>query len=1226
MNFTSGANYASSSSSSGDSFEKDQNNESFSSSSVSSESQPSSLSMTCFSKETESRPEVQSEDEYESFIDEGDIFDDVKPPIQKEHSKTSFSSRRLSVSNTLSCGSGRSNALDNSQGQSNLSQPMPLNTQPSSPYQSWRSNALSNNPSESNSFQPMAQNTSFRNQDLSTNSGLRSQTNCEQFVDEEAHESIPILDDKKKKVSWKSKTVAESFEDEDAFASTRNFRKKLEKNGLTKKKRCFFALTTSIFLVGGMIGLIVYLFNAGKFGSGDRNIDLNVVSLSPSISPGSSGQYQNSTTSSTPIILPPPSNLNASCSKESLMSTMLLCPIQCRKSECCYIPNNQILYGQESCLNTNKNICEQYSPSCDLVYGPLPSDNFTSNATNLTTKIPSAPADLVSMCTDGNIEACLNACFDGYCCFSAALDILAGVNTTGPSCYEKQQCSGYYPCLLGIMSFLPSDVTNKLPRADTDTLEELCSEGSLVSQAGAVLCLNQCMKALCCFDTSCAAENLGACATYSPCIRVLESMVKKPTNPPSTETGMSNNTENIGEESNEIPSPSTDLAGLCDFGDTEGTIDQIQKCAIACEAAFCCLQQGENSCLMDQLFVCLEYTPCNVLVTLQESIDVSSDSIPAPIFDVDLACTEVSLSTEKGRIECIQGCYAGLCCTSPLEPCVLRDIFSCIKYRPCEVVVDQENGGFKGIVPLLNVSEDNRSNITLQPPPSNLSNICAIEKFSNDEGTTECYNICSQANCCTTNVANCYEFNTEVCNLYADCLNLLIIESSMALNLPTKTPAADSESFQPPPSDLSILCSSDDDLFSPECFSVCEKASCCLDSENSCKYQNPEWCFLYSPCMVLENKTKVQRACSTEATLECKLLCQEGSCCFPNQSNAISCDSNTEYCSYYQPCSLIFQDKSQGGVDGSNSLTEICDVKMLGNNTAEWKECNDACKEAWCCFFDPAHNESCRDSIDFCSEYGVCEVAFHAEEANNTGALTEVPAIDACVPEKVESSNAAFLHCKLFCLEANCCFLPEDDVENCINDIPFCTRFAACDIVFKSNETPAPSAIQDENSIELFCNNVTVASMEGKATCLNLCRPGGCCFLGHTSEKSCHANEKFCRDYEACAILFGQMDTTSPALPEPSVIEIACSADSSFPAFPSSECKQLCSEGACCYLDESSADSCRNNVDFCSYYAICDMKGFKAEELQTELSEDTEMIAENPQDVVDKPTPLEGNG
>eukprot|EP00546_Thalassionema_frauenfeldii_P017090 CAMPEP_0178895606 /NCGR_PEP_ID=MMETSP0786-20121207/685_1 /TAXON_ID=186022 /ORGANISM="Thalassionema frauenfeldii, Strain CCMP 1798" /LENGTH=1224 /DNA_ID=CAMNT_0020565865 /DNA_START=73 /DNA_END=3748 /DNA_ORIENTATION=+ len=1187
------------------SLKKEQFHESFSSSSVSSESQPSSLSMTYFSDD---KSEIQSNDDRESFKDEEDLDDILnakKPTTQRD--QTSFPSRHLSASKESSFKNERSNALSDSQSQSNFSQPRSLRSNAlSNPQRSAAS--LSNARSFHSQQSPPAQ--LFQTETLNpTNSAIQLSSNFEQFVDEEAHECIPILDNEEnnsqRHVCWNSDTVSEkvqmaqeSFIDEDALLKSKS---KFKRKGFSKKKRALCALMFSFFLLGGMIGLIVYLYNAG-FGN-KRNVDLLPLSLAPTITPNSAEQYE--------IILPPPDNLNIACSRENFLSAIILCPIQCRKSECCYIPNGEVLNGQESCRNTNKNICERYSPSCDLLYGPLLSDNITSNSTDLTVRIPSAPTDLLSLCNDGEVEACLNACFDGYCCFSAALDILAGFDATGPSCYERQQCEGYYPCLMSIMTFLPSNSRDPLPQAP-DTLGKSCSEGSLTSQAGAVIVFTIAAKALCCFDTSCAAANLKACATYSPCIIIFKSMLGEPTNSPTSDilAGITNNTENIEQESTALPSPPSDLSDLCNFNSTERTIDKIQKCALACEPGLCCLPGAENSCLMDQLFVCLEYTPCQILETFLEP--TGDYFISEPIFDLDLVCTPVSLSTEAGRVACIQGCYAGLCCTSPSESCAMQNIFRCLKYRSCERIVDPENGGFKGIVPLFNVSESNRTNKTIQPPSSSdIGDECAIEKLSDDEGIAECHDICLEADCCTTEVGNCYHFNTDVCNLYGDCTNLFIVE----LDSPTESPNADNE---PPPNDLPILCSEDDEIFSPECFTLCEKALCCFDKENSCVDENQEWCFLYAPCKVLETKSEIERACAAGATIECKLLCNEGSCCFPKKSNntsRTSCENNIDFCMYYQTCSVIYQDESHEDI-ASNSLSEICnDKKFYNNNTSEWEKCNEACEEASCCFLDLSRNESCQENVEFCAEFRPCKVLFNT--TGEAGLSTDGHSIEACAPETVESSATAFLICKLACLEAECCFLPQDGVGSCIDNITFCERFADCHIVYEKQKTPAPStmstdaalpfidpsmAIEDPEmltsdlsmhlqdlsiSIDLLCNNLTITSSNGKTTCLSLCRPGGCCFLGPPSVKSCKENFEFCRQYQACSVLFDASNTSSVEVIKHSEIETACTAESNSSA-RNSECEELCAEGACCYLDESSSGSCRENVDFCSYYSVCE--------------------------------------
>jgi hypothetical protein len=259
-----------------------------------------------------------------------------------------------------------------------------------------------------------------------------------------------------------------------------------------------------------------------------------------------------------------------------------------------------------------------YSPLCDFIYGPLDglggidpgiSNNVTlMNTTDFlaqvnTTKnetgslIPPAPENLASICDakSGDREACIDACYDGYSCFSSALDILVGVNVTAPSCYEKKRCKGYIPCLLSIIYMaIPSTMSPtydlnatssgnvtfnapnaadgytlyEVPRPPSD-LPELSSDDSINTQYGAVSCLQYCSKATCCIDlnpeTSCISDNVGVCATYRPCTKILEGLTVAPVASESFENATdANSTVTEASILPRIPDAPEDLAIICD--------------------------------------------------------------------------------------------------------------------------------------------------------------------------------------------------------------------------------------------------------------------------------------------------------------------------------------------------------------------------------------------------------------------------------------------------------------------------------------------------------------------------------------------------------------------------------------------------------------------------------------------------------------------------------------
>jgi hypothetical protein len=175
---------------------------------------------------------------------------------------------------------------------------------------------------------------------------------------------------------------------------------------------------------------------------------------------------------------------------------------------------------------------------------------------------------------------------------------------------------------------------------------------------------------------------------------------------------------------------------------------------------------------MEELATCIEYSACQALLDYVGP----QGEVEKAAFDLEQACSDDLLSTQEGRIECIRGCYPGLCCVDPLDSCFKSNIFTCPSYFSCEKVVDSDNGGFDGIVPLLNVSKVSNDRISL--PSLELAEICEIEALLDSRNITECFGMCSAASCCTSAGNNCYAANGRTCDLYAACFNLLFLPFS----------------------------------------------------------------------------------------------------------------------------------------------------------------------------------------------------------------------------------------------------------------------------------------------------------------------------------------------------------------------------------------------------------------------------------------------------------------
>jgi hypothetical protein len=955
----------------------------------------------------------------------------------------------------------------------------------------------------------------------------------------------------------------------------------------SKTRRKILILLSLLFL-GGMAGLTYYLFQVvtgDDEKSGEIPNEAPAEGNTPTGAPGGSPpdnsgdgltpQSNNSTDNLSdgtldndegfiPTIPPPPVNLTMTCSKESIVEdnfNLFRCESFCRDSSCCYVKGNDT--ELDPCIEGNEDECSLYSPDCDFIYGPLDiearssSTNSSDLETTNVTAIPQAPDNLTSICdssTGGSSTECFDACFAGYCCFSSAADIMAGANTTIPSCYDRDVCEGYIPCLFGIIASITPPTNSSFVPTPSDDLPELCSDDSMASQDGAVGCLSQCSQALCCIDlnpaTSCIAENIGVCTKYSPCSRILEHVSAGSTdeNSSGSNTTDSNSTDMGVDEPIGIPPPPENLSEICDRDTFEGSPGKLKQCAVACDAALCCFHDGDSSCLQDNLALCLEYAPCQMLVGM---IDASGD-VPFPPSDLEERCGDESLSTEAGRVECMRGCVAGICCLHPYDQCFSDNAFSCLRYDPCEAVFDVAKGGFNGIVPLLNSTGGPGADIDVPLPSLNIADTCSENNvLSSQEGVAACFGICADSACCTSDEGNCYASNPGACDSYKDCLNLLF--------LPTAPPVTvDDSEYEPPPDNLESICASDVAFSKPDCDLSCAAASCCYSTGNSsCLAELSDWCALFAPCLVLfsldddnstnstSNSTVLERACNSTAQGsdpdECADLCVDGSCCLLDPSQNASCSGNANYCDYYSPCSLVYGDGSQDLNMTFNStanftlLVEICDTDKVLNSTDAKESCADVCIDGECCLLDASNEDSCLNRIEFCEVYSPCLALLTTPLGNDTISIKDV-----CHPDIIDSSNSSVLDCEMLCSAGFCCFPADDDVDNCANDTSFCQFYEACEILFVfsngttsiiPSESPSSSSMPSTSTyptiaassvIDEACRNVEQEPTNADAflSCIDLCTEGVCCFIDEPNDASCINEEDFCKYYLPCSALF----------------------------------------------------------------------------------------------------------
>lgn len=906
------------------------------------------------------------------------------------------------------------------------------------------------------------------------------------------------------------------------------------------------------------------------------------------------------------IVAEPPQLFDETCSRKSVSgdpTNFQDCEVMCGDAVCCYVGDNETTTGTDSCFEENKEICGLYSPLCDFLFGPLivssnPADNTSASV------IKPAPDDLLSSCgTNGSVAECMDACYDGYCCFSSAPLIMDGANQTLPSCYEQSACDGYLPCLAVVLSSLsPTNETDELPNPPDD-LSELCSEDSLTTQVGAVRCMSHCSKALCCIDVNasntCIDENIAKCTRYSPCSRILQGMLTD-----------NSNVELHQTVEERLPLPPPELGEVCN-PDYFSLVENRTACAFECEAALCCYSDV-GGCLQDELETCLAYFPCQALV------DYLGDggNLTKPPANLTTNCDAESRTTKAGRRECLKDCFPGLCCYHPKNSCFEDNIFTCLAYSPCEPIIDLDDGTFKGIVPLLNASLDNTTASEVPPPPPDLPDICSIESLSSVKGVAACFGACTDSMCCISDEENCYDSNSKNCDLYEPCLNLLYSPAE-ADNTSVPTGNTTAISLDPPPDNLDSMCDPDRAFTSQKCRLACETAACCFSSEGSCRRKQSKWCETYSPCEVFQNSggdpvnnTIVRKQCKPTAFEKndkpCKNVCREGACCFVNVSDPASCASNNGFCEYYKPCAILNGEKAQGQLNTTNktvSVSRVCDFDPVLNDTDVREKCVDACHGWECCFLDRKNKRSCHKDVAFCQEYTPCLVL--SPFTNASLSLEHV-----CLASNGKFTEVHNMACKSLCEAGSCCLIAKGDPNSCAHKPDFCSAFDACAVLSESKSSASPSFVSSTRKssqslapsvspsptsvnytselIRKICDETNTSSGVGREECLNVCREGSCCFLDEAIPESCANETDFCTDYQPCALLVGaDPDNSTSGGGSNSSVHRACSGDSLSTPSGVAKCTALCEEGSCCLEPIDSADSCRSDTDFCVQFKSC---------------------------------------
>eukprot|EP00581_Thalassiosira_minuscula_P016965 CAMPEP_0183713304 /NCGR_PEP_ID=MMETSP0737-20130205/8180_1 /TAXON_ID=385413 /ORGANISM="Thalassiosira miniscula, Strain CCMP1093" /LENGTH=1480 /DNA_ID=CAMNT_0025942067 /DNA_START=132 /DNA_END=4571 /DNA_ORIENTATION=+ len=378
-----------------------------------------------------------------------------------------------------------------------------------------------------------------------------------------------------------------------------------------------------------------------------------------------------------------------------------------------------------------------------------------------------------------------------------------------------------------------------------------------------------------------------------------------------------------------VPASTHDIALACSGTENVGKISAGEvssraSCISACKSGLCCFSKvlGYSSwlspCFDGNEGKCLKYSPCLVLVkeetggiSVTENIATTSNATsdvdkgpPVPTQNLTALCSQESIFTLAGLVECAMACKAGHCCIAQgnNSSCYAEHPEICDSYQPCDTLEPKE----QNVVTAINHMKEE---IIIPPPaPANLTAVCSLESLGSGVAAgTDCLQLCQPGKCCSAHKWEngslyqndaCFEKDAnvsqatlekvnDICDTYKPCYNLDLLS--------------------PPPNNLNEICTEGNNSTAKDCASICSAVSCCFsgltsydDNSNStnnfppsCYAHFKDTCNGYAPYCApptLEPTASPMKTIplpptdfSVLCTFSrdfCKEACKEASCCF----------------------------------------------------------------------------------------------------------------------------------------------------------------------------------------------------------------------------------------------------------------------------------------------------------------------------------------------------------
>jgi hypothetical protein len=744
----------------------------------------------------------------------------------------------------------------------------------------------------------------------------------------------------------------------------------------------------------------------------------------------------------------------------------------------------------------------------------------------------------------------------------------------------------------------------------------VCSKESVINDVSkAQECKEICKVAACCYAsstdtgfTSCHTDNEDICLLYSPLCDFIFGPINSKFNKNEMNSAISGNKTEIS--SNLEMSKKVNIH----CGSNVSTI----KCNSACYSGNCCFSSaieildGEKmilpSCYNSQS--CNNYMPCLLNTIRRISPPSEIQKLPNPPDDLNEICSKESLETQAGAVICMSHCAKAQCCVdSPPNSCIEENISKCSKYSPCSGILKYLSNGKENEISPNKTEEEH---LALPLPPPDLDKICDPNIMkSSKEKITACAVECEVALCCFAEENSCLQNETNTCLSYFSCQSLIDLLDQIS-------------TVPYPAQDIKKTCaesSMSDRKARDKCAQKCSKGICCFSPRDSCFVKNVFQCLDYSPCTAVinlddgtfigndsfldsppknetemdsGNETKVDipppppniaKVCAGDALEDeesmCFDICLKASCCASGEDNCYA--DNAEICDMYQPClDLMVSNSSSTGNLSNNHTEDSTELELMPppknlkamcepDKIFTSPDCRLECHAAACCY---DRRKSClKEQTELCKLYSPCALFYNGvNSTRHNSALKK-----ACDPKVFSKQQET---CMELCSEGSCCYLDVSDKESCASNEKFCSHFLPCDVTLTSHiEEKVP---QTKSKLSDMCDESVVSKdIKSREKCSRACAGWKCCFLEEKDENNCLSDSSYCDAYSPCLSL-AIFDNSTLA------IEKVCDLlENDLLSSRVNVCKELCSNGSCCYLPETKPDSCVKDNKFCSRYTSC---------------------------------------